>query len=469
MNSGLDALLNPRSIAIIGATDREGSVGAVITKNILTKYPGKIYLVNPSRNELMGRGVYKSILNVEDDVDLAIIVTPAQIVPKIMRECVTKGVKAAIIISGGFSESGDDGVKLENEIRNEALGKIRILGPNCIGVFNAFTGLDTFFISSTRMGRPRPGPIALISQSGAVAAAILDWAARRNIGVGIAINYGNKLDAGEAELLQHLAEDDRIKVIVMYMEGLKYPGEGKKLLETMRTITKKKPIVVYKAGRTRSSGRAVKSHTAALAGNYEIYHAMFRQAGAIEANNLMEALEIAKALATQPPPMGNKVLVITDSGGAGVQAVDNLELNELVVPELPQEVRSTLSKKLPPLASTANPIDLTGSATNAMYKFVLDTVLPTNYVDMALVMAQMQLPGMTQDLAEYIIEARRYGKPVIVYGISENDDAKAFKTRLEESGVPTYDRLETAARALRALYEYAKVRHGLRSKVMNIH
>nr|KJR71514.1 MAG: hypothetical protein TU36_07545 [Vulcanisaeta sp. AZ3] len=132
-------------------------------------------------------------------------------------------------------------------------------------------------------------------------------------------------------------------------------------------------------------------------------------------------------------------------------------------------MRSTLSKKLPPLASTANPIDLTGSATNAMYKFVLDTVLPTNYVDMALVMAQMQLPGMTQDLAEYIIEARRYGKPVIVYGISENDDAKAFKTRLEESGVPTYDRLETAARALRALYEYAKVRHGLRSKVMNIH
>ncbi len=185
---------------------------------------------------------------------------------------------------------------------------------------------------------------------------------------------------------------------------------------------------------------------------------MLRQAGAIEVNNLMDALEVAKALATQPLPRGNRVLIITDSGGAGVQAVDNVESVGLVVPELPQEIRDTLSKSLPPFASTANPIDLTGSATDAMYKFVLDTVLPTSYVDMALVLAQMQLPGMTPKLADYIIEARRFDKPIVVFGISANEDARAFKARLEEGGVPTYDRLETAANALRALYEYAVIR-----------
>ncbi|GAB6943262.1 acetate--CoA ligase family protein [Vulcanisaeta sp. JCM 14467] len=458
MGEDLNYLFNPGSIAVIGATAREGSVGGVITRNLLTKFRGRVYLVNPSYTELLGHRVYRSVLEISGDVDLAVIVTPAPTMPKIMSECVTKGVKAAIIISGGFSEVGEEGAKLEREVKEASQGRVRILGPNCIGVYNAFNGLDTFFIPQGRMERPKPGPIALISQSGAVAAAILDWAARKGIGVGLAVNYGNKLDIGEIELLEALAGDDNVKVIVMYMEGLKYPGEGRRLLETLRRVTRVKPLVVYKAGRSRSSGRAVKSHTAALAGNYEIYRALFRQAGAVEVNNLMDALEVAKALATQPLPRGNRVLIITDSGGAGVQAVDNVESLGLVVPELPQELRSALSKSLPPFASTANPIDLTGSATDAMYKFVLDTVLPTSHVDMALVLAQMQLPGMTPKLADYIIEARRFGKPIVVYGISANEDAKAFKARLEDGDVPTYDRLETAANALRALYEYAIVR-----------
>jgi acetyl coenzyme A synthetase (ADP forming)-like protein len=455
---GLDHLLNPRSVAIIGATAREGSVGGVITRNLLTKFRGRIYLVNPSYNELLGHRVYRSVLEIPDEVDLAVIVTPAPTVPKVMSECVAKGVRVAVIISGGFSEVGEDGTRLEREVKEVAQGRVRILGPNCIGIYNAFNGLDTFFIPQVRMERPRPGPIALISQSGAVAAAILDWAARRNIGVGLAVNYGNKMDISEVELLETLASNDDVRVVVMYIEGLKYADEGRKLLEVMRRVTRIKPIIVYKAGRSKSSSRAVKSHTAALAGNYEIYRAMLRQAGAIEVNNLMDALEVAKALATQPLPRGNRVLVITDSGGAGVQAVDNVETVGLVVPELPQDLRNTLAKSLPPFASTANPIDLTGSATDAMYKFVLDTVLPTDHIDMVLILAQMQLPGMTPNLADYIIEVRRFGKPIVVYGISANEEARTFKARLEEGGVPTYDRLETAANALRALYEYAVIR-----------
>ncbi len=393
MSESLNYLFNPpRSIVIIGATAREGSVGGVVTRNLLTKFRGgRVYLVNPSYTELLGHRVYRSVLEIPDEVDLAVIVTPAPTVPRIMSECAAKGVKVAVIISGGFSETGEDGARLEREVREASQGRVRILGPNCIGVYNAFNGLDTFFIPQGRMERPRAGPIALISQSGAVAAAILDWAARKGIGVGIAVNYGNKLDINEAELLEALAGNEDLRVVVMYVEGgLKYPGgEGRRLLETMRRVTRVKPVIVYKAGRSKSSGRAVKSHTAALAGNYEIYRAMLRQAGAIEVNNLMDALEVAKALATQPLPRGNRVLIITDSGGgAGVQAVDNVESVGLVVPELPQEVRSTLAKSLPPFASTANPIDLTGSATDAMYKFVLDTVLPTGHIDMALVLAK---------------------------------------------------------------------------------
>ncbi|WP_069806926.1 acetate--CoA ligase family protein [Vulcanisaeta thermophila] len=453
----LDELINPRSVAIIGATDREGSVGFEITRNLVTKFKGNIYLVNPSKGEIMGLKVYRSIEEVPHGVDLSIIVTPAHTVPEIISQCVNKGVKAAIIISGGFSEVGEEGARLEREVLRRAQGRLRILGPNCIGVYNAYNGLDTFFINPQRMERPKPGPIALISQSGAVAAAILDWAARRGIGIGLAVNYGNKIDINEAELLEYFARDPRVRVIVMYMEGLKYPGEGRKLMETMKRITKVKPIVVYKAGITKSSGRAVKSHTAALAGSYEMYRAMFRQAGAIEANNLTDAFDMAKALATQPLPRGNRVLVITDSGGAGVQAVDNLEAVGLSVPELPQETQELLSKVLPPFAAKSNPIDLTGSATDEMYRHVINTVLPTDMVDMALIIAQMQLPGMTPGLAEYIIEARRYGKPMVVYGVSINDDARTFKAKLEEGGVPTYDRLETAAKALSALFQYSRI------------
>ncbi|MGC9153453.1 MAG: acetate--CoA ligase family protein [Vulcanisaeta sp.] len=456
--SPLDLLFNPRSVAIIGATPRENSVGGVITKNLLTKFKGKVYLVNPKYDEVNGVKYYKSILDVQDEVDSAVIVVPAPTVPKVIDECIRKGVKVAIIISGGFSEVGEEGAKLENELRRIVQNRIRVLGPNCIGVYNAFNGLDTFFLPEDRMGRPKPGPVALISNSGAVAGAILDWAARRNIGVGLAVNYGNKLDINEAELLEYFARDSRVRVIVMYMEGLKYPGEGRKLLDVMREVVSIKPIVVYKAGRTKAALGAVKSHTAALAGNYEIYRAMLRQAGVIEADNLTDAFDMAKALATQPLPRGNRVLIITDSGGMGIQSVDALDMRGLQVPELSESLQEILRKQLPPLAVTRNPIDLTGSATDAMYKFVLDTVLPTSYVDMALIIALMQIPGLTINLSNYIVEARRFNKPIVVVSFGGNEYVTKFENYLEENGIPVYHAPHRAAKALWALYEYAKIK-----------
>ncbi|MFP3215940.1 MAG: CoA-binding protein, partial [Vulcanisaeta sp.] len=219
-----------------------------------------------------------------------------------------------------------------------------------------------------------------------------------------------------------------------------------------------KPVVVYKAGRTKAATGAVRSHTAALAGNYEVYRAMLRQAGVIEADNLTDAFDMAKALATQPLPRGNRVLVITDSGGMGIQAVDALDTHGLLVPELSESLQEILRKQLPPLAVTRNPIDLTGSATDAMYKFVLDTVLPTSYVDMALIIALMQIPGLTINLGNYIVEAKRFNKPIVVVSFGGNEYVAKFESYLEDNGIPVYHAPHRAAKALWALYEYAKIK-----------
>ena len=462
----LAPLFSPSSVAVIGATPKEGHVGYVIFSNLTRKFKGKVYPVNPKYQEINGVKCYKSVLDIEDQVDLAVIAVPAPVVPQVVSEAVKKGVKAMIIISGGFSEVGDEGARLEGEVRKIIEGSgVRVLGPNCIGVYNAYNGLDTFFLPEDRMGRPSKGPIALISQSGAVAAAILDWAARRRVGIGIAGNYGNKIDVGDVELIEYLAKIPEIKVITIYIEGFKYPNEGVRFLQAVKGVVPNKPVIVYKAGRTRESARAVASHTAALAGNYEMYRGMFRQAGLIEANSVREMFDLAKALATQPLPRGRRVLVLTDSGGMGVQAVDTLSQLGLEVPELPETMQSMLRKALPPLAVVRNPVDLTGSATDEMYKFVLEALLPTSYVDMALIVALMQIPGLTQNLANYIVEAKRFGKPMVVVSFGGSAIMDKVNEILESNGIPVYNAPDRGAKALWALVQYAKVKKILREEV----
>lgn len=461
----ISKLLDPQSAAVVGASPKPGTVGFVLLENLATRFKGRAYPVNPKYDvvELWGRKIkfYKSLLEIEDDVDVAVIATPAPTVPKIIEEAGQKGIKAAVVISSGFAEAGH--VELENWVKTVAKQYgIRLLGPNCIGVYNAYTNFDTQFLPAERAGRPPPGPIALISQSGAVTTAIMDWAARRRLGMGFVVNYGNKADVTEVELLEAFAEDERVKVITMYMEGLKYPGEAKRLLDTMRKIAPKKPIVVYKAGRgSAAAQRAVRSHTAAMAGTYEMYHGLFKQAGAIEASSVREMFDMAKALATQPTPRGPRVLVVTDSGGMGVQAVDALEALGLEVPEVPESIAKELKRELLPFAAVSNPIDVTGSATDEHYKVVLDMLLPTAFFDMALVVTLMQVPGLTKNLAEYIIGAKKYGKPIVAVNFGGSELVQKFEEALEDSGVPTYPTPERAAKALWALYKYSQVRQRL--------
>ncbi|ABL87662.1 CoA-binding domain protein [Pyrobaculum islandicum DSM 4184] len=457
----ISKLFDPQSVALVGASTKQGSVGYVILENLVTRFKGVVYPVNPKYDEveLWGRRIkfYKSILEIDAPIDAVVIATPAPTVPKILEEAGLKGVPVAIVVSSGFAEAGN--VELENWTK--AVAKqygIRVLGPNCIGVYNAYTNFDTIFLPADRAGRPPPGPLALISQSGAVAAAIMDWAARRKIGLGLMVNYGNKIDITEVELLEAFAADDRIKVITLYIEGFKYPGEASRFLESVRKIVPKKPVVVYKAGRGRAAQRAVKSHTAAMAGTYEMYHGLFQQAGVIEASSVREMFDMAKALAYQPIPRGKRVLVVTDSGGMGIQAVDALEALGLEVPEVPESIANELKRELLPFAAVSNPIDVTGSATDEHYKIVLDTLLPTAFFDMALVVTLMQVPGLTKNLAEYIINSKKYGKPLVVVNFGGSELVQKFEDILEDNGIPVYPTPERAAKALWALYKYAEVK-----------
>ncbi|MBP1448710.1 MAG: CoA-binding protein [Thermoproteus sp.] len=459
-------LISPESVALIGASPKPATIGYVILENLAARFKGKLFPVNPKHDSvnLLGKELkfYKSILDVPEQVDVAVIAVPAKVVPQVLEEAGKKGVKAAIIISSGFAEVGNK--ELEDEVK--AIGKmygIRILGPNCIGVYNAFSGFDTVFLPEERAGRPPAGPLALISQSGAVATSIMDWAARRNIGLSIMVNYGNKADVGDVELLRYFERDDRIKVITIYIEGFKYPGEARRFLETASEVSKKKPIIAYKAGRSAAAQRAVKSHTAAMAGSYEMYRALFRQAGIIEASNLRDMFDMAKALAMQPLPRGNRVLVITDSGGMGIQAVDMLEGLGLEVPEIPESIRRELKRELLPFAAVGNPVDVTGSATDQHYRVALEALLPTAFFEMALVVTLMQVPGLTQNLVEYIIDAKRFRKPMAVVNFGGSKLVQEFANALEEAGIPTYSTPDRAAKALWALYEYAKIRGVVRT------
>lgn len=454
----LKYLFSPDSVAVIGASPRPRTIGYTIASQLIKRFHGKIYLVNPNYNEGIINGIsikfYKSILEIEDKVDLAVIAVPARLVPAVLEEAGRKGVKAAIIVSGGFAEVGD--VELEKRLVD--VGKkygVRILGPNCVGVYNAHVGLDTMFLPEEKASRPPGGPIAFISQSGAVMTAVLDWAAEEGIGIGLAVNVGNRADVGEGEILEELRSADYVKVAALYLEGFRRRSDVVSFFRAAKEFTADKPLVVYKAGRSADSARAAMSHTAALAGNYEYYRALFKQVGAIEAEDLLDLFDLAQALALAPLPKGPRVLVVTSSGGIGVQATDFLLQHGLEVPKTPPDLEKELMRYLPPLASPANPVDLTGGATNEDFAKALE--LGVEHYDMALVAALIHPPGLDEGLADYIIEVARRGKPIVVVSIGSSPAVKKLEMRLRGL-VPVYSSPKRAARALWALYRYAEIR-----------
>ncbi|ADG13597.1 CoA-binding domain protein [Methanocaldococcus infernus ME] len=436
-------MFNPKAIAIIGATPKEGKAGYSILKNLL-KFKGKLYPINPKYSEIFGIKCYKSILDVDDKIDLAIIVVPNVVVPQVLEECGKKGVKYVVIISAGFSEVGN--VELENKVRG-ILKKynIRAIGPNCFGLINAHINLNATFSKVF----PEKGNISLISQSGAVIDAILDILPLLNIGVSKVVSLGNKIDIQESDILEILKDDEETRVIGIYLESLK----DKNFLKVAKEVAKKKPIIVLKAGKSEAGKRAAKSHTGALAGENELYEAIFKQCGFIITETFEEFVDALHVFSTQPEMRGNKVGIITNAGGFGVLAADASESYNLELPEfsVKEELKEVLKN-----ANISNPLDIIGDATPERYEKVVKIVMKDKNMDGYLIILTPQEMTKPLEVAEKLVRVEKV-KPLVtsfIGGVS----VKGAKSFLRKHGIPSYITPENGVKALSNLYKFYKLK-----------
>lgn len=472
----LDPIFKPESIAVIGASSSPLKWGGRMTNRPLrTGYRGEIYPVNPSVEEISGLRSYKSILDIPQQVDLAIMTIPAHKTPHAMRECVEKGVRGVILITAGFAEIGDEGKAIEEEVvRIAREGGIRIVGPNCMGIWSSTGNLNLAFEHA-----PRTGPISFISQSGTFGVFLSEIANLKGYGLSKFVSIGNQADLDAADYLEYLAEDDETGVIVFYMEGFK---DGRRFFELAREVVKSKPILIFKAGRTEAGTRATMSHTASLAGSDEIFDALCRQAGLIRTEEAVQAFDMADALTTQPLPPGRRVAIL-GSGGMGVVTADACSSLGLEVPHLKSETVERLKKVMPAHAPLpTNPIDFAGSARTAMDEAsVVETLLSQDYIDGVISNVPLnpmvwsyitnpgKIPKQLLDVIKLAIGGAehfaslpwKYNKPIVSIRFRKSD-IDIIADILKGAGIPIYDTPEECARSMLALVEYAEVRRGKR-------
>jgi len=453
----IDAIFNPKSVALIGASNKEGKMGYVFAKNIIDGYRGKIYMVNPSEEQVFGLKCYPDVRSIPDSIDLAVIVIPAKAVPKVMEELAEKGTKAAVVITAGFSEAGPEGKKLEEEMMVAAnKGKIKVVGPNCFGIYNCNIGLN----ASLGVGTPpQGGDISFVTQSGAYGMAIFAFALDHHMKFAKIMAHGNKAGIEDYEILRYLGEDDETKVICLFLESV---NKGREFLEEAKKITPKKPIVATKTGRTAGAARAAASHTAALAGSFTAYEAAFKQSGIIFARNGMDLINIAKGLDWQPLPRGPRVGIITNSGGTGVELADLCEEAGLVVPELSEETQEKIRELIPPYASSRNPVDMTPVWPKfvELYSKIIKILYESSEIDIIIpiiLQRAAMMPEVCQAVADTVNQclASDRKKPTYVCWVSVRS-AQGNMDILQKNRVPCYDWPERTARAVGAIYGYVE-------------
>lgn len=453
--SMLRAFFDPAAVAVIGASTNPAFLGTLLLQNLLDGgyvQRGKVYPIHPVAKEILGHPAYHSVLDIPDPVDLAVIVASAPHVAPALNACGQKGVPAAIVISAGFRESGAEGLARERELLAIARKyHIRLIGPNCLGVIDTCSGLNATFAADA----PPPGPVAFISQSGALGTAVLDWARAGQLGLSKFVSLGNKADVSEVDLLRYCASDDQTRVILCYIEEI---SDGQAFIRTAREVTRVKPVVAIKAGVTRSGARAALSHTGALAGAAQAYRAAFRQAGVVQASSMEALLDIARALSTQPPLAGNRIAVVTNAGGPGILAADALEQAGLHLACLAGETVTVLRQHLPEAASTHNPIDVLGDARADRYRQTLAIVAADPHVDGVLVMLTPQAMTEIEATAEAVVAmAGQHAKPALTCFMGEAR-VNAGVAILTTQGVPNYPFPERAACAFRAMADYQAMR-----------
>lgn len=449
----MEKFFSPKSVAIIGASRSPKKVGHVIFRNFIEGgFKGKVYPINPNTEDLFGHKCYSSVLKIKGRIDLAVIAIPAPTVPFALKQCGRKGIHAAIIVSGGFKEIGRKDIE-DDILRIARKFGIRLIGPNGLGVYDAYSNVDTIFNPRYKLERPDEGRIALMSQSGATMSVLLDWMAMKGYKASKFISYGNATDVDEADLAEYLAEDDKTSVICIYFEGVK---RGRKFYETVKKLSGKTPIIALKGGVTEAGHRAVSSHTGNLAGESAVYSAAFKQAGIIEAKDLEQIFDFARVLSTQPTPKGNRVQIITDGGGFGVLTADWIMKNNLKLAKMQKTNIETLQKLTPDHAVISNPIDLTGDATTEQYEKCINVALRDKNVDMIVVVALFQPPLLTADVTDVISDAgRKKMKPIVIVSAGGRY-TEVLKKSLEDSDVPCFSYPERAVSSLKALYDYSR-------------
>jgi acetyl coenzyme A synthetase (ADP forming)-like protein len=448
----LRPIFSPKSIAVIGASRSPMKIGYEILQNILVQgYTGKVYPINPEAPLIMGLKTQPSVLAVKDDIDLAIIAVPAEFVPKVMTECAKKKVKGAIVISSGFGETGDRGKQLEDEVLQIARkGGIRLIGPNTLGYKDPIDNLDAAFV----FGMPRPGEIALISQSGALCIGMIYYANGEHIGLSRVISVGNKADVDDADLIDYLGYDPSTKVIAMYIEGIK---DGKKFLDSARRC--QKPIVAIKAGRTPAGSAAASTHTGSLSGSDAVYDSAFRQVHIQRAYDVIELFDFARALAYQPPALSNKVGIISNGGGAGIMIADWCESIGLKVPNLSKKTAESLRPHLPSITTARNPLDVTGDARFHRYHATGSIMLSDPNVDaliMTCVHAGIARPREYVGAVIKLVEEKRNLKKPIVACWVGGPEVDEVVQELRLKNIPVYASAMRAAKAVRCLYDEGK-------------
>jgi acetyl coenzyme A synthetase (ADP forming)-like protein len=461
-------MMHPKSVAIIGASNNPDKVGHIITQNYLdVGYSGKLYPVNinvEKGGKIIGIDAYKSILDIKEDIDLAVIAVPAKVVPKILEECGLAKVKTTIIVSGGFAEVGEINLQ-ESLLKISNKHNFTILGPNCLGVMDPKSRVDTLFLPTFKIDRPRIGGVSFASQSGAVGSSVLDMIANEGFGLAKFISYGNAIDIDEVDILEYLEKDNDTKVIIFYIEGVK---RGKEFMKAAKSTSIKKPIIVIKGGTTNAGAGAAHSHTASLAGSYEAYEAVFKQTGIIKADSLDDILDFAKIFETQPLLKGKRVAIITNGGGVGVLATDSIYNNGLIQPELADKSKKQLRESMPPIVNIKLPLDMAGDANDKRFNDALNIISNDPNVDAIMAVALFQTPGADSRVAASLIHfGTLMKKPMVVVSPGGNY-TKAHKDMMESSGIPVYPSPERAARALAALlnyYEYKSKNEGKPARI----
>lgn len=451
----LEHFFHPRSVALIGASEQAGSVGRGLLENLL-EFPGEFFAVNPRHDFLLDRRSHPSLAAIQREIDLAIIAVPAAQVSGVVHECVEAGVHAAIVISAGFRESGAKGRELEAAVQEEARrGKMRIIGPNCLGLSRPAAGLNASF------GRASPvqGGIAFLSQSGAVCAALLDWGAREKIGFSAFVSVGSMLDVGWGELIRYFGRDPETKAILLYMESV---GDAASFLAAAREVAPQKPIIVLKAGRTEAAARAAASHTGAVIGRDDVFDAALRRVGVLRVDTEEELFGLAEFLDRAPSPAGPRLTIVTNAGGPGALAADAAVLAGGEVPPLSPETLASLDRLLPPQWSHGNPIDLLGDAPAARFGQALELVANDPASDGILVIPTPQsMTNPTASAKEVARVARTSGKPILASWIGGETVAEG-QSLLRLAGIPTYPFPEAASRAFCQWAGFSKLREAAR-------